>query len=443
MSGQQSKESLNSMSSRVINAAATTTPPLDDLMELSSDLAGFRFSEGEATDAVEASQPCYMGICLPRNILNLFPRHCAAKPYVGIDLEATMTTTPNGTATTVGGGGGGGGEGGGDEKSVDETDHVAATASEAGSVHPNASQEAVVVHTKLCLHCSRTTTTITNKSNSSSSPLISNSLSSSSGSRRGSSPTPVGVPDGHLSKQHKKLIMLGNVADSKRMKSGSAGLNGESGGGVDEEDLTLLAILINVQRCANPVLMKQAKMNLLELKQKHGEYFQDLCLYSEVLKAIGRNTYRQTSRRFLQELFLDIDFESLFRELVGQLNVYERSFGEVGEGGVSRDTTSYGSMTHEEVELRLPRTAAAVAAVPFEKIEEEMVVGFSERKSLPEPMLSPTRSTTTEESESNGGGTVNKGFARVQLLSCSFNKFPVRRDRANSLNTPSTTERDY
>lgn len=248
-----------------------------------------------------------------------------------------------------------------------------------------------------------------------------------------------------------------------------------------EEDHTLLAILVNVQRCANPVLMKQANMNLLELKQKHGEYFQDLCLYSEVLKAIGRNTYRQTSRRFLQELFLDIDFEVLLKELMDMLRVEEREPVEAemdkvrGTGterptslvttkvtGIVKDTTSYGSMIHssvpEGVEMRNGRgRGASVGGRECGKIKEEEVdeVDFAVvnvmkmttttvRMSLPEPILSPTRSTLSGDSSdttTNGGSTVNKGFARVQLT-CSVNKFPVKRDRANSLNSATTTK-DY
>jgi rapamycin-insensitive companion of mTOR len=73
-------------------------------------------------------------------------------------------------------------------------------------------------------------------------------------------------------------------------------------------------ILRHVQRMANPVWSKMSKMALLELKQKHPQSFQDICLYSEVCKALGRNTYRILARRFLQEIFLDLDFDSFYNE---------------------------------------------------------------------------------------------------------------------------------
>lgn len=523
----QSTESLTSMSSKVITTA-TPPPPVDDLLlEISSDLADYRLEDVE----VDTNQPCYMGICLPRNILNLFPRRCPNKPYVDIDLEEAKTTTgtvpmpPTSavllSSTVVGP------SMSPVEELADEPDcnnsnsNIQVPTADSGT---SAGPMNTIAMTKLCLNCSRTTPTTTtstaNKTISNdnikidqSSRVISNntsSLKTNSLSTSSSTTTKANVPSrmpsttilspsvdpdtvSGLSTHHKKLIMLRAVTDSQRIKGSMSGGSFNTGsncnsnnmdGGViieAEEDHTLLAILVNVQRCANPVLMKQAKMNLLELKQKHGEYFQDLCLYSEVLKAIGRNTYRQTSRRFLQELFLDIDFEMLLRELMDTLRVEEREpveaeMDKVRDTGTERptsiittkvtgivkDTTSYGSMIHssvpEGVEMRNGRgRGASVGGRECGKIKEEEVdeVDFAVvnvmkmttttvRMSLPEPILSPTRSTLSGDSSdttTNGGSTVNKGFARVQLT-CSVNKFPVKRDRANSLNSAATTK-DY
>lgn len=75
-------------------------------------------------------------------------------------------------------------------------------------------------------------------------------------------------------------------------------------------------IMRHVLRMANPVWSKQSRSQLLDLKQKYSAAFQDICLYSEVCQQMGRNTYRLGSRRFLQELFLDLDFDSFYREPV-------------------------------------------------------------------------------------------------------------------------------
>lgn len=81
-------------------------------------------------------------------------------------------------------------------------------------------------------------------------------------------------------------------------------------------DRLTVTILRHVQRMANPVLSKQSKMALLEVKQRYPTSFQDICLYSEVCKALSKNTYRLNSRRFLQELFLDLDFDDFYIESI-------------------------------------------------------------------------------------------------------------------------------
>lgn len=81
----------------------------------------------------------------------------------------------------------------------------------------------------------------------------------------------------------------------------------------DAADRISETILRHVQRMANPVWSKQSKMALLELKQKHGTAYQDVCLYAEVCRALSTNTYRLPARRFLQELFLDLQFEGFAR----------------------------------------------------------------------------------------------------------------------------------
>lgn len=83
---------------------------------------------------------------------------------------------------------------------------------------------------------------------------------------------------------------------------------------LEQNQTAISTILRHVQRMANPVWSKQSKMALLEMKQKHPQSFQDICLYSEVCRALSSNTYRLYARRFLQELFLDLDFDTFNSE---------------------------------------------------------------------------------------------------------------------------------
>lgn len=68
-------------------------------------------------------------------------------------------------------------------------------------------------------------------------------------------------------------------------------------------------ILRNFQKMANPIMFKTCRKILMELKQKYPQSFQDICLYSEVCKYMGTCNYRMTVRRFIQEIFLDLNFD--------------------------------------------------------------------------------------------------------------------------------------
>ena len=48
---------------------------------------------------------------------------------------------------------------------------------------------------------------------------------------------------------------------------------------------------------------------LLKMKQQAPYIFKDLCFYSEVCQLMAHFSFRLTSRRFIQELFMDVSFE--------------------------------------------------------------------------------------------------------------------------------------
>lgn len=76
-------------------------------------------------------------------------------------------------------------------------------------------------------------------------------------------------------------------------------------------------ILRNVEKMGNPAYHKHGKQVLLELKQKYPKCFQDICLYSEVCKLLSQSTYRTLCRRFIQEIFFDMNYEPLHEDLDG------------------------------------------------------------------------------------------------------------------------------
>lgn len=50
---------------------------------------------------------------------------------------------------------------------------------------------------------------------------------------------------------------------------------------------------------------------LLKMKQQCPVIFKDLCFYSEVCQLMSHFSFRLSSRRFIQELFMDVNFEVL------------------------------------------------------------------------------------------------------------------------------------
>lgn len=70
-------------------------------------------------------------------------------------------------------------------------------------------------------------------------------------------------------------------------------------------------ILKLVTNLSGSVAARNAEQGMLILKQKYPEEFQNICLYSEVSLQLATYNFRLPSRKFLQELFLDLNFESV------------------------------------------------------------------------------------------------------------------------------------
>ena len=47
------------------------------------------------------------------------------------------------------------------------------------------------------------------------------------------------------------------------------------------------------------------------MKQNHPTAFQDLCLFSEICLILAEYSFRLFSRRFIQELFMDVNYDDL------------------------------------------------------------------------------------------------------------------------------------
>ncbi|RVE41299.1 hypothetical protein evm_014048 [Chilo suppressalis] len=73
-------------------------------------------------------------------------------------------------------------------------------------------------------------------------------------------------------------------------------------------------VLHHVHYMSNPTHLRQTRSALLALKQRHPDVFRSPCVYSDVCALLARDSYMLCARRFLQELFLDANFECFASE---------------------------------------------------------------------------------------------------------------------------------
>ncbi|XP_049865894.1 rapamycin-insensitive companion of mTOR [Pectinophora gossypiella] len=78
-------------------------------------------------------------------------------------------------------------------------------------------------------------------------------------------------------------------------------------------------VLHHVHFMANPIHLRQTRSALISLKQRHPDVFRSPCVYSDVCSLIARGTYMLCARRFLHELFLDVNFDCFASEPVAVL----------------------------------------------------------------------------------------------------------------------------
>lgn len=105
--------------------------------------------------------------------------------------------------------------------------------------------------------------------------------------------------------------MNGKIGDSEISFYSPESIVSDDSANTNMPDRISNVILRNCQKMANPILFKNCRKVLMELKQKYPQSFQDPCLYSEVCKYMSTCSYRMAVRRFIQEIFLDLNYEQL------------------------------------------------------------------------------------------------------------------------------------
>lgn len=234
--------------------------------------------------------PCYTGICLPKNIMDLFPSARSNGTYVTRcikDNDSMEMVLKHGILTDF--------ISECDEYSVSSLSDISSTTSKRSKITgPKHNRHA-------CLLCCRTSQNGINRFNSTNGvPGIGGGSNTSDIDLSGSSLALTATPI-------KKFTENGNLDTT--YNSSESHLSDEN-----YNDKIQETILRHVQRMANPVWSKQSKMALYKIKQKHPQFFRNICLYSDVCMSLSQNTYRFSSRKFLQEIFADVDYSSFYSD---------------------------------------------------------------------------------------------------------------------------------
>ncbi|XP_021912957.1 rapamycin-insensitive companion of mTOR isoform X2 [Zootermopsis nevadensis] len=287
-----------------------------------SNLVAARHS-GLVTES-SSTQQCYMGICLPRELASLYPRDDPAtrsaeekgRDYQRGSSERQRSTSLGEMEDLQEAG----------EEDIDtsfssdsedfesqmKTNHSAAAAAASDYRHSSAN----------CLACCR---------------LRDRKISASSYHRYrtdtessyGGGESPVLLPRRRKSNSASSCLLGltpgGSVesGNSTSLDIGPCHQRVSEEVGTPSKALIRREILKHVMRMSNPVWIKVSKQVLLQLKQQYPAVFQDVCLYSEVSHRIGSATYRLSARRFLQELFLDLQFDALYEEPAAILQIQQ------------------------------------------------------------------------------------------------------------------------
>ena len=64
---------------------------------------------------------------------------------------------------------------------------------------------------------------------------------------------------------------------------------------------------------------KQAEVALVRLQRKWPEIFSDVCFYSDVCHLLSQFQFRSSSRRFIQELFTDLNYTEVINLLINKI----------------------------------------------------------------------------------------------------------------------------
>ncbi|GFS15780.1 rapamycin-insensitive companion of mTOR [Elysia marginata] len=99
-----------------------------------------------------------------------------------------------------------------------------------------------------------------------------------------------------------------NTSSSGSQDTGPKKLTEDSESGRELIRMEVMRLIVNL---GSSVGLKASETGLLNLKQRFPKCFRDICFYSEVCHLLSTYSYRLLARRFIHELFDDVNIEQL------------------------------------------------------------------------------------------------------------------------------------
>lgn len=421
--------------------------------------------------------PCYRGICLPRNILDLFPEPSQSGTYVSRYIQEFDTL---------------------------ESDHLSASSlltknpflneGEAPGEHQTIVRDESAVSSTSDLSAGNKR--IRKKT------VTSNIDSSNLGTETGvgaqslvSSGTTIAKHNRNECLMCSRMKFINKILDTNSLNiQEPKDLASQNGGKIRDSDVSFYSpesiisddsanpnmpdrisntILRNVVKMANPIMFKACRKVLMELKQKYPQSFQDICMYSEICKHMSKCSYRMAVRRFIQEIFLDLNFDSfsygvdLILEVAQQrasdLSLFDTSkmlpsspLMQSSSSSVSHPSPSVPIPLHKLHSLKSPLLASVYETSVENLVDSPPKVTKDEVDALV-TLRSPGRSSPSGSSKitvevhhslnrrSLESGEVLEPFRRRRFntleldLSCTKNIFPIKHRSPPSVSGPLAT----
>jgi rapamycin-insensitive companion of mTOR len=234
-------------------------------------------------------------------------------------------------------------------------------------------------------------------------------------------------------------------------------------------------ILRNIIKMANPIMFKACRKILMELKQKYPQSFQDICLYSEICKHMSKCSYRMSVRRFIQEIFFDLNFDCFLNGVEAILEVAQHRVNDLSLLDTSKLLPSSPSMQSSTSSVPHPSPSISIPLHKLHSLKSPLLASVYET-SVENLVDSPPKFTKDEvdaivmlRSPEKGGRASPSGSTKVTVevhhslnrrslesseglqplrrrrfntleldLSCTKNKFPIKHRSPPSTSGPNT-----